>query len=285
MVLSRAGFAGLALLAAALAFAVACGSGEPKSWGERWAELGVPEAEFGFLGDFTDEEQASIRLELKTAQVVFAERFGVVVSDFTVYVMTNDIYEERMAAVLHEQADFALACGLVAPDQPVIIVPGDCPEGRSQGAFLAHEYFRILQQDAGGLAWRQQVGTVRSMAWLDWIEAGSAAYASALVSDATGGIPLNDRREETQLRWAELAQPFPRNRGDIADPAHAPVFTHHVGLLATEWLAEQAGPEAILKFFQFGGHAAAFEAAFGMTLDEFHDAFEQHRLEVAPPAQ
>ena len=48
---------------------------------------------------------------------------------------------------------------------------------------------------------------------------------------------------------------------------------------------ERAGPEALLSFFRFGGHAGAFEAAFGMTLDEFHAAFEQHRLEVAPPPE
>ena len=47
---------------------------------------GCPEAEFVFLGDFTGEEQKSIRRELKVAQVVFAEHFGAVTSDFTVYV-------------------------------------------------------------------------------------------------------------------------------------------------------------------------------------------------------
>lgn len=40
---------------------------------------------------------------------------------------------------------------------------------------------------------------------------------------------------------------------------------------------------AILEFFRLGGHKAAFEAAFGLTFDEFHIAFEEHRLEVAPP--
>lgn len=283
--LARRWIAGLAALAVALTFALACGPGEPKSWEERWAELGVPEAEFVFVGEFTPAEQEAMRRDLKIAQVVFAERFGAVTSDFTVYIMPDDLFEERIVALFGEEYGFAFTCGYVPPEDAAIAAPADCPEERSQGAFLAHEYFRVLQQDAGGLAWRRQAGTARQMAWLDWIEAGSAAYASALVSGATGGIPLDDRRDQSRAAWAELAQPFPRARSDIADPAQMPVFTHHVGLLAAEWLAEQAEPESLLKFFQFGGHAAAFEAAFGLTLDEFHDAFEQHRMEVAPPTQ
>ena len=44
-------------------------------------------------------------------------------------------------------------------------------------------------------------------------------------------------------------------------------------------LVERAGEDSILRFFRLGGH----KAAFGMTFDEFHVAFEQHRLDVAPP--
>ena len=85
------------------------------------------------------------------------------------------------------------------------------------------------------------------------------------------------------MAWAALGQPFPRDLYDLANPEQESLFLYEVGFLATDWLVERAGPEAVLKFFRFGGHSAAFEAAFGMTLDEFHISFEQHRLEVAPP--
>lgn len=39
--------------------------------------------------------------------------------------------------------------------------------------------------------------------------------------------------------------------------AGEPFFTYEVGLLATAWLVEQAGPEAVPDFFRFGGHEAA----------------------------
>lgn len=292
MVLSRTGVASLALLAAALLFGVvlgfvlAFGSGGSDPWEERWTELGVPEAEFVFGGDFTPAEEESARLELKIAQVVYAEHFGVVTSDLTVYVLSNDLfedYEDRVVSVLGAGHGFGSTCGIVPPDEPAIVAPKDCPETRSQGALLAHEYFRVLQREEGGLAWRRQVGTVRQMAWLDWIEAGSAVYATALVSDAKGQIPLDVRREGVRAAWAASEQPLPRGPADLADPEQESFFAYDVGFLATEWLVARAGPEAVLDFFRFGGHSAAFEAAFGMTLDEFHAAFEQHRLEVASP--
>ena len=95
MSLSRTAVGSLAVLAATLVFAVvlgfvlAFGSSEPDPWEERWAELGVPEAEFVFLGDLSSSEQKSMRRELRVAQVVLAERFGAVSSDFTVYVGTE----------------------------------------------------------------------------------------------------------------------------------------------------------------------------------------------------
>ena len=279
--MKRVVFVGMALLAVAVG--AACG-GEA-SFEERWAELGVDEAAFEFVGDFTPEQQAAIRLDLKTAQVVFAEQFEAVTSDFTVYILSADLYEERVVSALGDAYEPEATCGYVVREEALILAPWECPETASRGAFLAFEYFQILQQDAGGLAWRRQVGTARQVAWLDWLEGGSAAYASALVSDATGRISLDARRDGLRADWAALAQPFPERPSALADPEQEPAFVYGVGLLATDWLVEQAGAEAVLKFFSFGGHAGAFEAAFGMTLDEFRTAFEQHRLEVAPPSE
>ena len=78
----------LLLLAATVVFAVACGSGDT-TIEERWEGLNVPEAEIVFLGDFTEAEQAAIAREVKSVQAAFAERFGVVTSEFTLYISTE----------------------------------------------------------------------------------------------------------------------------------------------------------------------------------------------------
>ncbi len=290
LVLNRTGMASLAVLAAALVFAVALGfvlafqPAEANPFEERWSLLGVPEAEFVFLGEFTRAERKSNRQYLKRAQVVLAQRFGAVTSDFTVYLSTDlDLLNERRAVDRPGVTPIWFTCGGAAEGALLVVVLEGCPELKTQGAFLAHEYFHILQQDAGGLASRRQRGPARPVAWLDWLVEGSAVYASALVSEARGRISLDVRREGLRLIWAELAQSFPRKPAEIVDPAQTSLFVYQVGFLATDWLAERAGPEAVLNFFRFGGHPAAFETAFGLALDDFYAAFEEYRLEVAPP--
>ena len=271
MALGRAGTASLVALAAALVVGVVLGlvlefggSSEPDPWEERWADLGVSEAEFVFLGNFTGEEQKSIRRELKVAQVVFDEHFGAVTSDFTAYVSTDvDALNERLSQDAGPRVWFT--CGGLAHRNAIAIVLEDCsPEWRALGGPLAHEYFHILQSVAG--AFTTAEGSFR------WLTEGSAVYASALVADAAGRRPLTVRRQHSRLRWSSL--------GKLSAYSWDP---YDVGFLATDWLVEQAGPKAVLEFFRLGGHRVAFESAFGMTLSEFRAALDLHRLEVAPP--
>ena len=87
--------ASLLALAATVVFAVVLGfvlafqPAKPESVEERWARLEVAEPEVVFLGDPTEAEQAAITRELQSAQVAHNERFGVVTSDFTLYMSTD----------------------------------------------------------------------------------------------------------------------------------------------------------------------------------------------------
>ena len=54
------------------------------------------------------------------------------------------------------------------------------------------------------------------------------------------------------------------------------------GFLATDWLVERAGTEAVLEFFRLGGDRTAFESAFGMTLGVFQSSFDAYLRVVAP---
>ena len=60
-----------------------------------------------------------------------------------------------------------------------------------------------------------------------------------------------------------------------------------LGFLALEWLAERAGNPALFEYYRLLPDSAsweeAFEGAFGLTIDEFYEAFEGRRDEVAPP--
>ncbi len=282
--MSRTSIASLFALAGALVFGVVLGfvltlgSSDRDPFEERWKLLGVPEVEFVFLGDFTRGERESLRRELKTAQVIYAEHFGAVTSDFTVYLSTDlQRLNERVASVLGEGQQAGYTCGgLFYPAGAIIVSVQDCPEAKSEGGFLAHEYFHVLQQREGSIP-------VTGNVWPEWVVEGSAVYAQALVSDAQGRIPIDIRREGLRITWSALTRPLPRDAYSLTDPNHASAFIHNIGFLAVDWLVERTGPEAILKFFRLGAHEAAFEQAFAMTLDQFELAFEEYRLDVAPP--
>ena len=286
--LTPTGVASLALLAATLVFAVvlgfvlAFGSGETDPWEERWAELGVDEVEFVFIGDLTEREQAAIRAELRSVQVVFAEHFGAVTSDFTVYVSTDlDLLNERLSLDFGEDARVWFTCGGIALPGAVAIVLQHCsPAVRDRGGPLAHEYFHILQAPNR----LETVGTANPGAFpyvpFQQLVEGSAVYASAIHSESRGRWSLESGIQGARLRWAALG----------GDPSYSELgredalaFIYSGGLLVTEWLVARAGPEAILKFFRTGAHRAAFQGAFGLSLDSFQTAFARHLREVAPP--
>ncbi len=274
--LSRGSAVTLGVALALLGFVLACGPSETEQLDQRWEELGVPEAEFVFLGEFTANEQEVIRRELRVAQVVFAEHFGTVTSDFTVYVSTDlDVLNERIAADRPDVGPVWFTCGGLAPRHALLLVLEGCLEEiRALGGPVAHEYFHILQ-------WH--VGRLEPIPQRLWLVEGSAVYASALVEEVLGRRSLETRREAARLVWSSMGEGFP-HWGDLSEAEYS-AHLYHIGFLAAEWLAERAGPEAILEFFRLGSHNAAFHRAFDIPLEGFYAAFEEHRLEVAPPLE
>ena len=266
--LSRTGVASLVLLGATFVFAVvlgfilAFGSSEPDPFEERWAELGVPETQFVFLGDFKAAERESIRWELRGAQVVLFEHFGAVSSDFTAYVSTSlDALNEQWAKHVGDGTAIWFTCGGIAPRGAIFLVLEDCPDAIEHEEFLAHEYFHILQHEAGLLDTADHR--------LSWLLEGSAEYASALVNEAQGRRTLAVMRQGLQLAWS-------------AGLLQGKRYTYHYGFLATDWLVERAGTEAVLEFFRLGGHRTAFESAFGMPLGVFQNSFDAYLRVVVP---
>jgi len=289
MGLNRTGVVSLAFLGGALVFGVVLGfvlafqPATPDPFDKGWAELGVEEAEFVFLGNLTEREQETIKAELRSAQVVFAEHFGAIRSDFKVYVATDlEVLNERLAVDLGKDARVWFTCGGVALPAAIAIVLESCgPERRELGGPLAHEYFHILQASnrPGRTVVTPNPGAFPPVLWEQLVE-GSAVYASAVHRERRGHRSLDTRLQGARLGWAGLGPDPSRSGLGRYDEL---TFIYDGGLLATEWLVARAGPEAILKFFRTGGHRAAFEGAFGLSVGSFQTALARHRLEVAPP--
>jgi len=291
MALNRTEAASLVVLAAFVVLGLGCGSDETIE--ERWARLGVPEAEIVFLGDFTDEEKRAITREVMSVQVSFADRFGEVTSEFTLYISTdfealNEAYREWLDPEYRQRGvelPSWFRCGGRAPPKAIFITLEACVEDqRARGGPIAHEYFHVLQHHLG---W---VGGSRG--WPYWLLEGAAEYASAHYHEEQGRSTLSHRREVARVEWGALGLCFPGrglcNQGrniqgpDLTGLADL-VLQYHVGFLAVDWLVDRKGEQALIEFFRQGGGQHEFEGAFGMTPEEFADAFEEYWRETASP--
>ena len=144
--------------------------------------------------------------------------------------------------------------------------PGLMEVGTVNTVCPSHEYFHVLQ-------FALAEGPLNVPYWM--VE-GSATYAEAAY---TGEL---DFRRSIAPAGASYVASI-RN----PDSAHPFRLNYHLGFLAAEWLVNHADEPSLLEFYRqlpsSGSWEEAFAAAFGLTIDEFYEAFESYRVEIAPP--
>ena len=130
----------------------------------------------------------------------------------------------------------------------------------------AHEYFHVLQ-----------FALAEDSAWgPGWLAEGAATYAE----EAYDG-------ELEFRRW--LAPAAASHVASLRHPesAHPGRLNYHLGFLAADWLVDRAGEASLVEYYRQlphrGSWEEAFEAAFGLAVEDFHDAFDAYRAGVAPP--
>ena len=228
-----------------------------------------------FLGDVSEERRAAIREEVADVVRFYAERFGVAVGESTLYVSPDG---DATAAVYRELTgrEYPLFTGhggavTDTPEAGILafvsghFVNSDSDEFRH---VMAHEYYHAIQRDilrSGG-------GSYSSPQWLT---EGSATY----------GEGLHRARSNTKARlsWALASLNEPASFRDVAESFG--IQHYEVAASAIDWLVEASGnPRSHLQYWRaLTGEKdwrSAFTAAFGITADEFFDAFEEYRMEL-----
>ena len=204
-----------------------------------------------FLDDITPEKESELRDGFLRAWAFFHERFGADpdAEDVTIYVGQH---RDTVSAAVPERADricrFAYYAVAIALDEC-----GDPP--------LHDRYWLNL-----------------IMSPYDkprWLAQGTEAYATAVSRAAAGHIDLAWRR----AAYVDVARYGARSLrvGDIS--WHE---TQALGFLAAEWLAARAGEPALFEYARAASYDPRLEwldkfgTVFGLTLEEFHVAFEAH---------
>ena len=114
--------------------------------------------------------------------------------------------------------------------------------------------------------------------WLSW---GSATYAEVAYREAAGTLAPGEYRESAvaaAVRDRRSLQDLAAGDATVVEGVW-PVKA--LGFLAVEWLAKRAGDSAVFEYHRQEpfrtGLEAAFESAFGRTLDDFYKQFEAYR--------
>jgi len=152
--------------------------------------------------------------------------------------------------------------------------------GCQQPIAFDHEYVHALQHDAatGGLG---AAGEIRPF----WLVEGMAMYLSARYRSDAGYEDYQSARRWAVHNARAFGGPLPLYSLEtyLQWRSSPPVAAYAVGFLAAEWLAAQAGDDALFLFMRrlqrgVSRWHEAFDIAFGLSLDEFYGAFDAHAL-------
>ena len=216
-------------------------------------EYELPRIEFS--GDFSPAAQAAHRAEVEDVVAYFAGRFGIWVSDLTISFEEDSQHGSGLSA-----------CGRYHA-KTIDLLGEDCFK------VLAHEYAHAIQDKLGTLEPTWLVEGVANR-WEAQYNAhtGAVTYADHLANSV---LPLSQTIQEPLLTYW--------NQGQFGIYTPESYFLAHLG---TEYLVERAGEQSLYDFFaQLESHSSwhdAFSQAFGLSIYEFSDGFEEYREQVAP---
>ncbi len=237
----------------------------------RWWQSGLVGTTFEFGGERTEEEQAALREDMASVVTFFAERYGIEPPPFRVeYHPDLEIFAGALPG--------RILLSSAVMDYPLRAVT------------LAHEYFHVLQ--------RHLAGRTRSPAWMT---EGTATYAGGRYRLAVWDVTGEQLRNARWRHSSHITEPI----GDLGlirvfYAGEAPVYS--LAAIAVEWLegrlaldgaeAEFAPQEvgwpdsftetaAYIEYYRRLASARdwedAFEKVFGITADDFYDAFAAYR--------
>ena len=226
-----------------------------------------------FVGQVPPEVRAAYREAMGDVVAHYADRYAAQVPEFGFYVGAD---LDAMHAVFTElrggNPEGFRRGGVVlpAPDSTRVMLIADpsVNTSRVNSVLLAHEYLHILQGDLSNQDAKETPV---------WIREGQAVYASKVYD---GGYPVY--RDEAVVRGANYGGRL-RDLEDAGSDDNRR-YGYPLGALAAEWLTERAGERSLTDYWRLlKEHATwegAFASAFGMTVGEFHEAFDKHHNEL-----
>ncbi len=233
-----------------------------------------------FVGDVSADRQAVYHAAMEDVVTYYADRYGVQAPAFALFIGTDveavrAVYRELGAARPETFGSGGRVARLRGGTDAMFLagsfVSGDGPAHK---LLMAHEYFHVLQRHLSEFAPGPP----------PWLVEGSAHYTALLYISDEGIRPYDVDRRNVISFAAGLDIPFRDLDHDLAHWREQLGEVYNAGVLASEWLINEVGTSAYIDFWRLLATEttwqAAFSAAFGISVDEFHDAFEEHTTDL-----
>ena len=235
-----------------------------------------------FVGDVAADTEAAVRAEFDAVQRRFRE-LGAGTADYTVYVGAD-------------RAALADAYVRVAGRQPPERL---CSWQHGQGAALVNldclgtapysldsYHFTAVRQHLAPTASVPAMPTGFDQLGPVWLREAGSRYIRHAYRVARGYEDLDASRNRESSGAGQTSRLLSSSSTWAGfNEEYWP--SGSLSFLAMEWLAERASDPAIFEYYRLlpdsESWEEAFEAAFDLTVDEFYEAFEEYRAEVAPP--
>ena len=239
-----------------------------------------------FLGDVPVDIQTAVQSEVDRVQAFFGDRFGVDTEYSYFLGADSDAVVETVDRLLYPRT-VDQPCGFLRGEWMVSTLDCGSAPFVSTPAMIRASLARLLPQPARNqpLVWFEQglehyVLTSYGVAQASTASDAVRPYVKVLQSSA---IPL--AQLETYAGW-NAAEDETRRA---------------TAVIAIDWLAKRSGEPALLEYYHLvprgmparwrthdpraGSWEAAFAQAFGLTIDEFYEAFAAYRADPHLPSR
>lgn len=205
-----------------------------------------------FLDDIPAEKESKLRDGFLQAWAFFSERFGAddpASVDVTIYIGQS---RDTVSAVVPERADRICDSDFFA----VAIALDECGDPPLHDRYWLNLILSPYDKPS-------------------WLAQGAKTYAAAVSRAAAGHLDPAWRR----AAYIDVARYEARSLRDGDTSWRA---EQALGFLAAEWLAARAGEPALFEYARGASYDPrlewpdTFRTVFGLTLEEFHPAFEAH---------
>ncbi len=140
----------------------------------------------------------------------------------------------------------------------------------------AHELFHVFQSHVSLNRSREAT----------WLSEGTAEFLAFRALDAVDVVDYAVERS-SRRGFVEIARRVERPLKEMEEGHKA--IQYDYSLLAAELLASRTGEKSLFRFLEIqstsGTWQEAFQTAFGMTVEEFYELFEEHRAAGFPEVE